>query len=163
MAWNLYDGHLIAQAGDKLPRATKKCTQFAISKCPPLLNYLGYTFCFSNVLAGPAFEYSTYLAAAEGTHLVDKAGKRRTPPRLYPVLWPLLQSLLSLAVFVTICPQVGECEERSDELRRDVQVTSTPNADTSVRNVAAANLFAVSYVMNTPPIATRFACRSSPS
>mmetsp|Transcript_31722 Transcript_31722/g.62922 ORF Transcript_31722/g.62922 Transcript_31722/m.62922 type:complete len:514 (+) Transcript_31722:192-1733(+) len=117
MAWNLYDGHLIAQAGDKLPRATKKCSQFAISECPPLLNYLGYTFCFSNVLAGPAFEYSTYLAAAEGTYFVDKDGKRKTPSRLYPVFWPLLQSLLCLAVFVSICPQFPLMNSTSPKLR----------------------------------------------
>ena len=55
IAWNLYDGHLIKKGGE-LPRATQKCKQFALEEVPSLLEFLGYTFCFSNVLAGPAYE-----------------------------------------------------------------------------------------------------------
>ena len=58
-----------------------------------------------------------------------------------------------------VIEEVRDCEEPSDELTRNVHVTSTPNIDTFVRKVAAANFSAVSYVMNTPSFVTRFARR----
>jgi len=44
---------------------------------PSLLEFLGYTFCFSNVLAGPSYEFSIYKNAADGTLLYTKDGKAR--------------------------------------------------------------------------------------
>ena len=51
------------------------------------------------------------------------------------------------------------CEERSDELKRQVYWILTCMVDTSVRNVAAAKLYAVINSTNDPSIATRFARR----
>ena len=105
IAWNLYDGHLIKKAGNKkdsLPRATQKCSQFALTELPSLLEFLGYTFCFSNVLAGPAYEFSIYRAAANGSLLYDDNGKPRgkIPSQVWPTLKNLVVSLACMGIFV---------------------------------------------------------------
>lgn len=51
IAWNLYDGHLIKKGG-KLDKATERCSAFALQELPDILEFLGFTFCFSNLLAG---------------------------------------------------------------------------------------------------------------
>lgn len=89
---------------------------FAIDEVPNLLNYLGYVFCFSTVLAGPSFEYSTYLSAASGSNLM-KGGKIVPPSRLKPVLLPLAQSLCALVVYVAVCPQFPLMNTVSPKLR----------------------------------------------
>lgn len=126
MAWNLYDGELIKKGGD-LPRATQKCSKFAIDGCPDLLEFLGYIFCFSNVLAGPAFEFKTYQNAANGTLMYNADGTPRgkIPSRLKHVFVPLLCSVLSLAFFLVVTSQLpimdpegegaGGQVERSDD------------------------------------------------
>jgi hypothetical protein len=100
MAYNLYDGELIRKG--KEDRAAKRCSEFALDKMPSLIEFLGYTFCFSNVLAGPAYEYKLYERACEGSHLYDKAGKPKgkIPSQFWPTLKPFLISLVCLAIFV---------------------------------------------------------------
>ena len=100
MAYNLYDGELIAKG--KTDRAAKKCEEFALEKLPGIIEFLGYTFCFSNILTGPAFEYTIYAHACDGTLLYDKNGKPKgkIPSNLMPTLWPLLQSIFILVLFV---------------------------------------------------------------
>lgn len=101
IGFNLYDGELLAKGSDD--RAAKKCSQFALKKAPGLLEFLGYTFCFSNILAGPATEYSIYLGVIEGSVFKTPDGKMQKPPsNLIPTLWPLLQSLVCMALFLVI-------------------------------------------------------------
>eukprot|EP00562_Extubocellulus_spinifer_P004788 CAMPEP_0178523562 /NCGR_PEP_ID=MMETSP0696-20121128/29162_1 /TAXON_ID=265572 /ORGANISM="Extubocellulus spinifer, Strain CCMP396" /LENGTH=197 /DNA_ID=CAMNT_0020154811 /DNA_START=29 /DNA_END=620 /DNA_ORIENTATION=+ len=64
MAYNLYDGHLLAKGIED--RAAKKCAPWAVADVPGIIEYLGYTFNFSTILAGPAYEYTTYAAACDG-------------------------------------------------------------------------------------------------
>ncbi|GMH77461.1 hypothetical protein TrST_g9208 [Triparma strigata] len=118
LAWNLYDGHVMRESkkGQELPRATSRCKDFCVDEVPSLLNYLGYVFCFSTVLAGPSFEYSTYLAAASGSNLM-KGGKLVPPSRFKPVLVPLVQSLCALVVYVAICPNFPLTNTVSQKLR----------------------------------------------
>jgi len=99
-AYNLYDGHLIKNS--KADRAAKKCAQFSIPELPSLIEFLGYTFCFSNLMAGPAFEYASYAAAANGSLLYDKDGKPRgkIPSNVLPTLLPLIKSFIILGIFV---------------------------------------------------------------
>jgi len=99
-AYNLYDGEMIAKGTPD--RASKKCAPFAIEKLPGLLEFLGFTFCFSNVLTGPAFEYSAYANACSGELLYTPDGKPRgkIPGRLIPCLKPLLLSFLVLGIHV---------------------------------------------------------------
>lgn len=103
-AFNLYDGELIRKAKDKdsIPRVTKKCAPFAVEKLPGIIEFLGFTFCFSNVLTGPAFEYKLYADACDGTLLYTKDGKPKgkIPSNVWPTLRALLHSIFALGVFV---------------------------------------------------------------
>ncbi|GMH83219.1 hypothetical protein TrST_g5133 [Triparma strigata] len=101
IAWNLYDGECLAKGG-KVSRATEKCSRFALKEMPSLLEFLGYTFCFSNVLAGPAYEFSIYKAAADGSLLYDSDGKPKgkIPSQIWPTLKALLISLTCMVLFV---------------------------------------------------------------
>jgi hypothetical protein len=100
LAFNLYDGHQLSRGKDD--RASKKCAQFALNKVPGLLEYLGYTFCFSSVLAGPATEFTTYCASCDGSLLYTSDGKPRgkIPSNFWPTLRPFLISLINLGIFV---------------------------------------------------------------
>jgi len=100
MAYNLYDGEVLAKGKDS--RAAKKCEKFALAKLPNLLEFLGYCFCFSNILSGPAYEFSTYAHACDGTLLLKPDGKPRgkIPSNVWPTVRPLLLSLLCLGSFV---------------------------------------------------------------
>merc|ERR1712087_379395 len=48
IGFNLYDGELLAKG--KEDRAAKKCAPFALKEIPSLIEFLGYTFCFSSML-----------------------------------------------------------------------------------------------------------------
>ena len=100
MAYNLYDGELLAKGTDN--RAAKKCAPFALKELPNLIEFLGYTFTFSNVLSGPAFEYSIYRNACEGTHMYSADGKPlgKNPGNVMATLKPLLVSLFCMGAFV---------------------------------------------------------------
>ena len=50
LAYNLYDGDLLKKG--KPDRATKKCEHLAVMQVPGILEFLGYTFNFSTILAG---------------------------------------------------------------------------------------------------------------
>jgi len=101
IGYNLYDGELLANGSDD--RAAKKCAPFALNKAPGLLEFLGYTFCFSNILAGPATEYATYLKAIDGSIFKTADGKTsKVPSCIIPTLKPLLTSLLNLAIFMVL-------------------------------------------------------------
>eukprot|EP00591_Stephanopyxis_turris_P000976 CAMPEP_0195521008 /NCGR_PEP_ID=MMETSP0794_2-20130614/17779_1 /TAXON_ID=515487 /ORGANISM="Stephanopyxis turris, Strain CCMP 815" /LENGTH=502 /DNA_ID=CAMNT_0040650467 /DNA_START=65 /DNA_END=1573 /DNA_ORIENTATION=- len=100
LAYNLFDGQELKKGNPG--RATKKCSDFAVDKLPGLLEFLGYTFCFSNVLAGPAFEYKTYARACDGTLLykADGTPKGKIPSNVWATLRPLLLSFVCLGIFV---------------------------------------------------------------
>jgi len=100
IAFNLYDGQVLASGKEN--RAAKKCSQFALPKLPSLIEYLGYTCCFSNVLSGPVSEFSIYQQSCDGSLLYDKMGKPRgkIPSNVWPSLAPLLSSLACLMIFV---------------------------------------------------------------
>eukprot|EP00977_Amphora_coffeiformis_P005938 scaffold1267_cov171-Amphora_coffeaeformis.AAC.14 len=100
LAYNLYDGECLAKGKDN--RASKKCAAFALKEMPSFIEFLGYNFCFASVLSGPAFEYSTYCAACDGSLMYGKDGKPKgkIPSNVWPTLRPFLISLLNLVVFV---------------------------------------------------------------
>eukprot|EP00543_Licmophora_paradoxa_P012498 CAMPEP_0202476344 /NCGR_PEP_ID=MMETSP1360-20130828/93374_1 /ASSEMBLY_ACC=CAM_ASM_000848 /TAXON_ID=515479 /ORGANISM="Licmophora paradoxa, Strain CCMP2313" /LENGTH=387 /DNA_ID=CAMNT_0049103547 /DNA_START=311 /DNA_END=1474 /DNA_ORIENTATION=+ len=97
MAFNLYDSQSDS-------RASKKCKNYSLQSLPNILEFLGYTFCFTSVLSGPSFEFTTYKAACEGTHIYGKDGKPlgAIPSNLWPTVRPLLVSLLNLVIFVVV-------------------------------------------------------------
>lgn len=91
-------------AKGKEDRAAKKCEKYALKDVPGLLEYLGYTFCFASILAGPAFEFSTYRNACDGTLLYTPDGKPRgtIPSNILPSFLPFVKSLVSLGLFVVM-------------------------------------------------------------
>jgi len=95
LAYNIYDGHLIA-AG-KPDRAAKKCAALSLEKVPGIIEYLGYTFNFSTILAGPGFEYKIYAAACDGTNLI---GGTQKPSNVWATLKPFLSSIICMGMFV---------------------------------------------------------------
>jgi hypothetical protein len=100
IAYNLYDGEVLSQGKDS--KAAKKCSEYALPQLPNLIEFLGYTFCFSNVLSGPVFEFSVYRDVCSGQILFDDAGKPRgkIPSNVWPTLRPLLTSLINMGLFV---------------------------------------------------------------
>ncbi|CAN0495991.1 unnamed protein product, partial [Scytosiphon promiscuus] len=70
-AYNVWDGRKWAEiendTGDKRKdRVLKARRTYAIRSVPNPLEFFGYIFCFSSILAGPAFEYSYYKDAVTG-------------------------------------------------------------------------------------------------
>jgi hypothetical protein len=100
LAYNLYDGELLRNGSND--RAAKKCAPLALEKVPGLIEFLGYTFNFSTILAGPAFEYKIYADACNGSNLYDKDGKPlgKIPSSVLPTLKPFIISLICLGTFV---------------------------------------------------------------
>jgi hypothetical protein len=100
IGYNLYDGEQLAKGAND--RAAQKCSTFALKETPSLLAFLGYTFCFSSLLAGPATEFSLYLRAVDGSLFfnADGSAKGKMPSNVWPTLKPFLTSLICLGVFV---------------------------------------------------------------
>lgn len=100
MAYNLHDGALLASG--KEDRAAKKCEKYALKDVPGLIEFLGYTFSFSSILAGPAYEFATYRNAVDGSLLYKPDGTPRgkIPSSLMPTLIPFARSLLCMGLFV---------------------------------------------------------------
>jgi hypothetical protein len=102
LAYNLYDGECLAKGKDN--RAAKKCEAFSVRKLPNLLEFLGYTFCFSNVLSGPATEFVTYAHTCSGALLYTPDGKPRgkIPSNVWPSVQPFLTCLAALGTFIVL-------------------------------------------------------------
>ena len=102
IAYNLYDGELLAKG--KANKAAEKCAPFALNKLPSLIEFLGYTFCFSNVLSGPTVEFSVYDDVCRGSVIFDKNGKPKgkVPSNVMPTIRPLVMSLVCMGLFVTL-------------------------------------------------------------
>ncbi|RYY82691.1 hypothetical protein EON63_12865 [archaeon] len=72
-AYNIYDGmydyNTITQANpDKsMERIYSSRKKYAITRLPSLLEFMGYIYCFTCILAGPAFEYKDYEDSIDGT------------------------------------------------------------------------------------------------
>jgi MBOAT, membrane-bound O-acyltransferase family len=101
LTYNLYDGEQLAKGKDD--RAAKKCAEYSLQKIPNLIEFLGYTFCFSNVLSGPASEFTYYCKTCDGSLLYNKDGTlkgKAIPSNVWPSLCPFLISLLNLMIFV---------------------------------------------------------------
>jgi hypothetical protein len=89
-------------------KAARSCSQYALTECPSLLEFLGYAFCFSSVLVGPAFEFSHYRSACDGSlHYKNaKDGTRqlrgeKIPNNILPTLIPFMKAFL-LITFASV-------------------------------------------------------------
>eukprot|EP00904_Undaria_pinnatifida_P005433 jgi/Undpi1/2019/HiC_scaffold_12.g05405.m1 len=70
-AYNVWDGRKWAEiekdTGDKKKdRVLAARREYAIRSVPNPLEFFGYVYCFSSILAGPAFEYTLYDKATSG-------------------------------------------------------------------------------------------------
>jgi len=100
IGFNLYDGELLAKGVEN--RAAKKCAPFALKDAPGLIEFLGYTFCFSTLLAGPSTEYATYLKAIDGSNFKTPDGKTKVPSNIFNTIVPLITCFICLALHLTI-------------------------------------------------------------
>ena len=74
-AYNMYDGigdkkNVFPEKPHEDPKKAKIYTdraKFAIRKLPDPLSFFGYIYCFTCILAGPAFEYKDYERAIDGS------------------------------------------------------------------------------------------------
>lgn len=85
--------------------------KFALRKLPNLLEYFGYMFCFTCILAGPAFEYSDYLSAIDGSAFVTN-DKKASKENLFmssvkASLRRVAVALISMALYLKVGPIVG--------------------------------------------------------
>ncbi len=100
IGYNLYDGELLAKGKEN--RAAKKCAPFALKEIPGLMEFLGYTFCFSSMLAGPATEYATYLKSIDGSIFKTPDGKTKVPSNILPTIIPLVTCLVNMGAFLIL-------------------------------------------------------------
>lgn len=103
IGYNLYDGELLAKGRED--RAAKKCAPFALKDVPGLLEFLGYTFCFSNLLCGPAQEFATYLKPIDGSIFKTPDGKTKIPSNILKTIIPFVTCLVNLGLFMTLSAQ----------------------------------------------------------
>ena len=123
MAYNLYDGEVLAKGEDD--RAAKKCEAYAIQKLPNPVEYLGYTFCFSNILCGPAYEYASYAHTCDGTLLYGPDGKPlgKIPNNIWPTLKPFLVCLVAMVLHVVMGPKFPLTDPRDPQNGTPVVIT----------------------------------------
>lgn len=109
-AYNLYDGttdkaNVFRVYDDKrLARLYGERKRFAIEKLPNPLEYFGYIFCFTCILAGPAFEFKDYVTIIDKTAFQKPIRKDKTkddvevevPSTLAPSLYRLFVAVLCL-------------------------------------------------------------------
>ncbi|KAJ1409386.1 MBOAT, membrane-bound O-acyltransferase family-domain-containing protein, partial [Ochromonadaceae sp. CCMP2298] len=100
-AYNLGDGgdKMVLQETPhegKMAKVYADRARFAVRTMPSPLAYLGYVYCFTCILAGPAFEYKDYERAIDGDAYKTKDGSARKPPTLFAGLLRLLVAVLCL-------------------------------------------------------------------
>lgn len=72
-AYNLYDGTadkanvFSVHADKKKAKIYSDRQKFAITSLPNPLEFFGYIYCFTCLLAGPAFEYNDYVKSIDGS------------------------------------------------------------------------------------------------
>mmetsp|Transcript_4371 Transcript_4371/g.3922 ORF Transcript_4371/g.3922 Transcript_4371/m.3922 type:complete len:526 (-) Transcript_4371:58-1635(-) len=119
-AYNLSDGIYDRKAvfpetpyTDRSKAATYQTrAKFAIKKIPNLLQFFGYIYCFTCLLAGPAFEYNDYIESIDGTAFInpkiedDKIKKNGSSPKppssVLPALYTLFIGVLCLVGHLTV-------------------------------------------------------------
>jgi hypothetical protein len=88
--------------------------RFAVRELPSLLEYLGYMFCFTCILTGPAFEYTDYLSAVDGSAFNRKSKSGKTVRSAHIMMSSFLaslrrlaESLVSMFLYLKVGPIVG--------------------------------------------------------
>lgn len=108
-AYNLYDGTYDFKRvfatydpinDKKKARVYGDRKKYAIEELPSILEFFGYMYCFTCILAGPAFEYKDYVNSISGTVFEISKDKNNTnknqPSSLFEGLKRLLIGIISL-------------------------------------------------------------------
>jgi hypothetical protein len=118
-AFNYFDGHhdynnvfVKEHESESKKRMYLDRRRFAIRELPSLLEYFGYMFCFTCILAGPAYEYSDYLSAVDGSAFRKNKGDAKSSPNLIvssfiASLRRVVASLVSMVLYLKVGPIVG--------------------------------------------------------
>lgn len=77
----------------RLPDTFLPPSVFDVAQLPNPLEFLGYVYCFTTFLAGPAFEYSEYANVMNETAFANKNDPKNSkkPTSVLAALWRLLQ------------------------------------------------------------------------
>ncbi|CAI5733830.1 unnamed protein product [Peronospora destructor] len=103
-AFNYHDGTVSSittvNGGDSkhTKRVKPPRKKFAIPQIPSLFEFLGFVYCFTTFLAGPAVEYKEYSDTICQTRFVDKNGVRWNVSSVRAAVSKLLQGLGLLLV-----------------------------------------------------------------
>ncbi|KAF4318251.1 hypothetical protein BBO99_00004368 [Phytophthora kernoviae] len=106
-AFNYHDGVVAAATAIKdgdsehMKRVKRSREQLAIPQLPSLLEFLGFVYCFTTFLAGPAFEYREYSDAVHQSRFVDKNGVRRHVSPTRSAMSKLTLGLVLMVVLVS--------------------------------------------------------------
>jgi D-alanyl-lipoteichoic acid acyltransferase DltB (MBOAT superfamily) len=108
-AYNYFDGtadreRVFATHEDKkVAKIYDDRKRFAIEKMPNPLEFYGYVYCFTCLLAGPAFEFNDYVRSIDGSAF-DKDGKQmvKEPSSLLPGLHAMFIGIISLVAHLQI-------------------------------------------------------------
>jgi len=73
-------------------------TKLCLDDMPSILEYLGFIYCFSGYVAGPAIEITQYLEAANGVH----EAARPTPSGLVPALKNFTAGIVCLVIHLQL-------------------------------------------------------------
>ena len=94
-AYNYYDGTYDYLNVSKKDDDRKR---YSITKLPSLLQFLGYMYCFTCIMAGPAYEYNDYVQAIDGTIYINKNKKKdnKSPSTILPGLRRLVVAISAL-------------------------------------------------------------------
>jgi lysophospholipid acyltransferase len=112
-AYNLYDGTTDRERvfdPESKDRVVLSKRKFAIQKLPSLLDFLGYIYCFTCILAGPAFEYQDYIASIDDSAFFvpnenkDDSKKPiiKRPNTLFPAIQRLIVGVIAMIAYLQI-------------------------------------------------------------
>mmetsp|Transcript_34143 Transcript_34143/g.32569 ORF Transcript_34143/g.32569 Transcript_34143/m.32569 type:complete len:522 (+) Transcript_34143:207-1772(+) len=112
-AYNLHDGTADHEKVFSTKHEDKKKIKmygdrkkFAITALPNPIEFFGYIYCFTCLLAGPAFEYNDYVKSIDGSIFIkdDDKDKKATPPpsSVLPAIQRLITGVVCLAGHLVI-------------------------------------------------------------
>ena len=111
-AYNMYDGTYDKKnVFPEIPHENKRKAKvyadrarFAITKLPNPIEFFGYVYCFTCILAGPAFEYKDYERAIDNTvyRLNNEKGEIKKPATLIPGFKCLIIGVITLVLHMKL-------------------------------------------------------------
>lgn len=118
-AYNVYDGvydkkRVFAADADPKDRVLASRKKFAVEKVPSPLAFFGYIYCFTCILAGPAFEYRDYVNTIDNSAFIVPEPKSegdakkkpviKRPITLLPALLRLLMGVVCMVLYLKLSP-----------------------------------------------------------